>query len=134
MTLIAGLVASGGQLRRGWLQVDRDRIAASETGAPPRTADLEHDGVIARGLCDLQVNGAAGVEVTAGAPALDRIDATMLAHGVTSYLPTVVTTEPEKAARAVADICERMGDPASPVEGVHLEGPFLSPEFRGRHR
>ena len=134
MTVISGLVASSGQLRRGWLEVNSERVVASGAGTPPRTADLEHDGIVARGLCDLQVNGAAGVEVTAGAPALDRIDATMLAHGVTSYLPTVVTTDPETAARAVADICERMGDPTSPVEGVHLEGPFLSHEFRGRHR
>jgi N-acetylglucosamine-6-phosphate deacetylase len=72
--------------------------------------------------------------VTAGAAALDRIDAMMMGHGVTSYFPTVVSTDAETAARVVEEIGERMRDPASPVEGAHLEGPFLSHEFRGRHR
>jgi N-acetylglucosamine-6-phosphate deacetylase len=134
MTLIAGVVATGGDAREGWLDIAGEHVAASGVGAAPGTPDLVHDGVIARGLCDLQVNGAAGVEITAGAAALDRIDAVMLAHGVTSYLPTVVSTDPATATRAVEDIAERMRDPASPVEGAHLEGPFLSADFRGRHR
>ena len=134
MTLIAGVVATGGEAREGWLDIAGEHVAASGFGAPPGTPDLAHDGVIARGLCDLQVNGAGGVEITAGAAALDRIDAVMLAHGVTSYLPTVVSTDPETATRAVEDIADRMRDPASPVEGAHLEGPFLSTDFRGRHR
>jgi N-acetylglucosamine-6-phosphate deacetylase len=134
MTLLAGLVASGGEVRPGWLEIADERVVATGSGAPPGTADLEYDGIVARGFCDLQVNGAAGVEVTAGPAALDRIDETMLAHGVTSYLPTVVSTDSETAARVVEEIGERMHDPASPVEGAHLEGPFLSHEFCGRHR
>jgi N-acetylglucosamine-6-phosphate deacetylase len=134
MTLLSGLVASGGDARHGWLEIAGERVVATGRGAPPRTVDLEHDGIVARGLCDLQVNGAAGVEVTAGAAALDRIDAAMLDHGVTSYLPTVVSTDADTAARVVEEIGERVRDPASPVEGAHLEGPFLSHAFRGRHR
>jgi N-acetylglucosamine-6-phosphate deacetylase len=132
--LIAGVVARGGETREGWISVEGDRVAAAGDGPPPGTPDLVHDGVISRGLCDLQVNGAAGVEVTAGAAALDRIDAAMLAHGVTSYLPTVVSTDDDTAARTVAEVAERTRDPASPVEGAHLEGPFLSEAYRGRHR
>jgi N-acetylglucosamine-6-phosphate deacetylase len=134
VTLVAGALASGVATREGWLEVRGKHVAASGYGAPPGTPDLVHDGVITRGLCDLQVNGAAGFEVTAGAGALDRIDAVMLAHGVTSYLPTVVTTDSETAARTVAEVGERARDPTSPVEGAHLEGPFLSEAFRGMHR
>jgi N-acetylglucosamine-6-phosphate deacetylase len=134
VTLIAGVVATGGEAREGWLDVRGERVFAAGFGAAPGTPDLVHDGLITRGLCDLQVNGAAGVEVTGGPEALDRIDAAMLAHGVTSYLPTVVSTDPATAIRAVEEIGERVRDPASPVEGVHLEGPFLSDAFRGRHR
>jgi N-acetylglucosamine-6-phosphate deacetylase len=133
-SLIAGVVAADGAAREGWISVDGERVAAVGYGAAPGTPDLVHHGVISRGLCDLQVNGAGGVEVTGGAAALDRIDAAMLACGVTSYLPTVVSTDGDTAQRTLADVAERVHDPASPVEGAHLEGPFLSDAFRGRHR
>jgi N-acetylglucosamine-6-phosphate deacetylase len=133
MTLLAGRLLDGGVEREGWIAVGGEQVAACGFGEPPGTADLAHDGLIARGLCDLQVNGAVGVEVVDGAPALERIDAALLARGVTSYLPTIVSTEPEQAATALEAIGEFARDPASPVEGAHLEGPFLNPEFRGAH-
>jgi N-acetylglucosamine-6-phosphate deacetylase len=71
--------------------------------------------------------------VTGGSAALDAIDAIQLAHGVTSYLPTVVSTADADAARVVAEVAERAADPASPVAGVHLEGPFLDPRHAGMH-
>src|SRR5947209_5207195 len=125
-TLIAG--------RSGWVEVRGERVADLGPGPPPRTPDERHDGLIAPGLVDLQVNGGAGVEVTGGPQALDAIDALQLEHGVTSYLPTIVSTDDQTAARAVADAAERIADPRSPVEGVHLEGPFLDPAHRGAHR
>ena len=79
------------------------------------------------------MNGAGGHEVTDGAAALDAIDAIQLAHGVTSYLPTVVSADDAVAERVVAELAERTADPASPVAGIHLEGPFLSGEHAGMH-
>ena len=126
MTLIAG--------RSGWVEVRGELVANLGPGAPPRRPDERHDGLIAPGLVDLQVNGGAGVEVTGGPQALDAIDALLMEHGVTSYLPTIVSGDDQTAARAVADAAERIADPRSPVEGVHLEGPFLDPAHRGAHR
>lgn len=135
MTLVvAGLLASGRRARPGWLEVARGVIAAAGAGDPPRTPDERHDGLIAPGFVDLQVNGAAGREVTDGPGALDAIDALLLDHGVTSYLATVVTTQEELAERAVGELAERIADPSSPLAGVHLEGPFLSPAHPGVHR
>lgn len=74
------------------------------------------------------------MNVTDGMAGLRTIDALQLAHGVTSYLPTIITTSDQEATEAVATITERMKDPGSPIAGIHLEGPFLSPEFRGVHR
>jgi N-acetylglucosamine-6-phosphate deacetylase len=133
-TLIAGALARPGGHVRGWIELAGERIAAVGSGPPPRPADVEHSGFVAPGLCDLQVNGAVGVEVTDGPAALDRIDAFLLSRGVTAYLPTVISTDPQTAARAVAELAERAADPDSPVVGVHLEGPYLSPEFHGVHR
>jgi N-acetylglucosamine-6-phosphate deacetylase len=131
--MLAGRLARGGSLAEGWLEIDGDRVVAAGDGAPPRTPDECHDGIVAPSLFDLQVNGAGGHEVTGGAAALDAIDAIMLEHGVTGYLPTIVSAEDAVAARAVAELEQRVSDPSSPVAGVHLEGPFLSADHPGMH-
>ncbi len=98
MTLVlSGRIARGGTLRDGWIEIERGRVTEVRAGRPPRTPDEHHDGIVAPGLCDIQVNGGAGHEVTGGSAALDAIDALELAHGVTSYLPTLVTTDASTA-------------------------------------
>ena len=131
--LLAGRIARRGALEDGWVEVEGERVLAAGTGAPPRPPDERHDGIVAPGLCDLQVNGAGGHEVIGGAAAIDAIDAIQLEHGVTSYLPTIVPTDGATAERAVAELAERAADPASPALGVHLEGPFLSGAHAGMH-
>jgi N-acetylglucosamine-6-phosphate deacetylase len=132
--LVSGQVARGGALVEGWIEIRQGRVAELHAGRPPRTPDEQHDGIIAPGLCDLEVNGGAGLEVTDGEAALDAIDALQLAHGVTSYLPTIVTTDSATAERATAELEDRVADPRSPVAGIHLEGPFLAPAHAGVHR
>lgn len=132
--LLAGRIARAGVLTTGWLEVRRGTVSALGAGPPPGSPDERHDGVIAPGLVDLQVNGGAGVEVTAGHGALDHLEETLLARGVTSYLPTLVSAADDDLVRTVAELEERAADPASPVVGVHLEGPYLSPQHAGVHR
>jgi N-acetylglucosamine-6-phosphate deacetylase len=131
--LISGRLARSGTLEQGWLEVRGERIAAVGSGSPPRRANEHHDGIIAPGLCDLQVNGAGGYEVTGGPAALDAIDAIQLEHGVTSYLPTIVPTDDATVERSLEELAERVADPSSPVAGAHLEGPFLSAAHAGMH-
>ena len=87
------------------------------------------------GLFDLQVNGFAGVDFNAPdltsdglAEALERQRAT----GVTRCLPTLITSSLDRFARN-ARVIARSPDPA--VAGIHMEGPYLSPEDgpRGAH-
>jgi N-acetylglucosamine-6-phosphate deacetylase len=132
--LLAGRIARSGAVVTGWIEVQRGTVVAHGGGQPPGLLDERHDGVIAPGLVDLQVNGGAGVEVTAGHGALDRLEETLLARGVTSYLPTLVSAADDDLARTVAELEERAADPASPVVGVHLEGPYLSRQHAGVHR
>jgi N-acetylglucosamine-6-phosphate deacetylase len=131
--LIAGRLARDGGLEDGWVETEGEMISGVAAGAPPRTPDERHDGVVAPGLCDLQVNGAGGHEVTDGATALDVIDAIQLEHGVTGYLPTIVATDEAIVERSLPELAERAADPSSPVLGVHLEGPFLSRQHAGMH-
>ncbi len=131
--VLAGDLALDGRLAAGWVEIDGARLAGAGHGPPAREPDEHVDGILAPGLVDLQVNGAGGHEVTDGAAALDAIDAIQLAHGVTRYLPTLVSPDDATAERALEQLGERMADPGSPVAGVHVEGPFLSREHAGMH-
>lgn len=94
-----------------------------------------------RGLTDLQVNGYAGVDFNDEALTADALDhalRAMLASGVTTCLPTVITAAADRmAARLAALDAAVAGSRLGPlmVPGWHLEGPFLNPApgFRGCH-
>ena len=131
--LIASAVAIGGNIAAGWLEIAGDRVTAAAHGDPPRAPDECLDGIVAPGLCDLQVNGGGGHDVTAGATALEAVDAIQLAHGVTSYLPTLISPDDSTAHDVLSVIGELAADPRSPVAGAHVEGPFLNPAFAGMH-
>ena len=87
------------------------------------------------GLFDLQVNGFGGVDFNAprltaerAAEAVERMRTT----GVTRCLPTLITSSLEQFS-ASARVLGRMRSAA--VAGIHMEGPYLSPDegARGAH-
>ncbi len=134
MTLIAGRLALGGHDAPGWVRVDGGATLGAGHGPPPGEPDERVAGLLAPGLVDLQVNGAAGHEVTGDDEALDAIEDALRARGVTCWLPTVITADERAATRTVDRLAERAADPGSPIAGVHVEGPFLSPDHAGMHR
>src|SRR3954451_10103047 len=89
---------------------------------------------LAPGFVDIQVNGGGDVLFN-DSPSAEAILAIAAAHrtfGTTGFLPTLITDSPEKTARAFAAVRAAMrSDPA--VLGLHLEGPFISPEKPGVH-
>jgi N-acetylglucosamine-6-phosphate deacetylase len=97
--------------------------------------------MITPGLVDIQVNGFAGIDFNdenLTSKALDLALESMLATGVTTCLPTIITAYPDELeARLSAldkSIAEsRLGPLMCP--GYHLEGPFLNPAegFSGCH-
>jgi len=97
--------------------------------------------LIAPGLTDLQVNGYAGFDLNTD-PLLPEtvrdISVKLWSEGVTTFFPTVITNSPEnimRAVKAVANACRLFPEAAGAVGGIHLEGPFISPEdgARGAH-
>jgi N-acetylglucosamine-6-phosphate deacetylase len=89
---------------------------------------------LAPGFIDVQVNGGGDVLFN-DAPTSASIARMVAAHrrfGTTSLLPTLISDTPEQtraALHAVEEIAPR--EPA--VLGIHLEGPFLSPDKPGVH-
>src|SRR5438270_7150599 len=116
------------------MEIRGGTIIAVGRGAAPQTPDIVHDGLVAPGLFDLQLNGAAGVTVAGGESALRRIERTLLRHGVTRCLATVITCEEQVALKAVRAIEARVADPASPIVGLHLEGLFPSGAHARTHQ
>src|SRR6516162_10267556 len=89
---------------------------------------------LAPGFIDLQVNGGGDVLFN-DAPTPETIRRIAVAHrrfGTTALLPTLISDSPAKMNSAVAAVDELSGiEPG--VLGIHLEGPFLSPEKPGVH-
>jgi N-acetylglucosamine-6-phosphate deacetylase len=101
----------------------------------------DREGWISPGLIDLQVNGYEGDDVN-----MDGIDADIIhsltekviATGVTTYLPTIITASEKKitaALWALAEARRRSRLVADAVPYVHVEGPSISPVdgYRGAH-
>lgn len=94
--------------------------------------------VLVPGLVDIHIHGAAGHDVMEATPeALGAIERFLAAHGVTSYCPTTITAPVDLTLSVLdqlADWIEKRSHDrkaqAHPL-GIHMEGPFLSPEKRG---
>jgi N-acetylglucosamine-6-phosphate deacetylase len=89
---------------------------------------------LAPGFIDLQVNGGGDVLFN-DAPTPQTIRKIVAAHrrfGTTALLPTLISDSPAKMNSAVAAV-EELSDIEPGVLGIHLEGPFLSPEKAGVH-
>src|SRR3954447_7284962 len=89
-------------------------------------------GIAVPGFVDLQVNGFGGVDfLDADAPAYRRAGEALLETGVTAYLPTLITTPEQQLLGAMAEV--PVGESRPRILGMHLEGPFLSPNRLGTH-
>src|SRR5215813_12213995 len=89
---------------------------------------------LAPGFIDVQVNGGGDVLFNDN-PTPDGIRAIAAAHrrfGTTALLPTLITDTPEKMSSALAAV-EALVDKEPAILGIHLEGPFISPERPGVH-
>ena len=92
------------------------------------------DRIIAPGFIDLQCNGAFGRDFTSEPGSIAAVAELLPEFGVTSFLPTVVTS-PAAHRRAAIDSLVALGDDVSgsiPL-GLHFEGPMISRSHLGAH-
>jgi len=118
--------------------VDQGRVAQITSAVTTANATTPW---LAPGLVDLQVNGYGGTEFsspTATTNTVADVTEQMALFGVLRYLPTVTTATfavMAQGLRNIAAACEQFPTVARAVGGIHLEGPYLSPEDgpRGAH-
>src|SRR5882757_9379541 len=137
--LLAGRVFDGTRWHPEAAVLIRDgRIAGIGTWGevPPDWPQmrLPPGAILAPGFIDLQVNGGGGVLLN-DQPTADGMRAIARAHrryGTTACLPTLITDTREQMQTAIAAARSLAGSDG--VLGLHLEGPFISPQRPGVHR
>jgi len=115
-----------GRVVEGDIEVDAGRITRCGLASPAGR------GLAVPGFVDLQVNGFGGVDfLDADSDGYRRAGEALLETGVTAYLPTLITSPEEQVLAALLEVPARADHPR--ILGVHLEGPFISPNRLGTH-
>jgi N-acetylglucosamine-6-phosphate deacetylase len=104
----------------------------------PRSGDLPEErreivGLLCPGFIDLQINGAFGADIGPDPNAIRTLVIKLPATGVTSFLPTLISSPPERYEEFFDTLEQGAIAHGARVLGAHLEGPFLAPERKGAH-
>jgi len=86
-----------------------------------------------KGFVDLQVNGGLGISFTSATLTMNDIRTVtraLVVRGTLAYCPTVITGDPAVYRHVFPLLARAMRDPELEPHllGLHLEGPFISPE------
>jgi N-acetylglucosamine-6-phosphate deacetylase len=133
-TMLSGpVLLPDAQIVDATVRIEGGQIAAVTRGADP-AADFTTRGVIAPGMIDLQLNGGWGHDFTSDGRTVAAVAARLPATGVTSFVPTVITSPWALYEQRLAEIAAASREArGAQVLGVHLEGPFLNPNCSGAH-
>ncbi|MDR0670015.1 MAG: N-acetylglucosamine-6-phosphate deacetylase [Treponema sp.] len=119
----------------------RRRFDQKRFGAGTRIVDVA-ESYIAPGFIDTHIHGFGGYGTDDAFVSRDRgVDSTiemsriLANYGVTSFHPTLYPSDPETLLNAVKAVTGAMGkEKGARIMGLHLEGPFISPNRLGVQR
>jgi N-acetylglucosamine-6-phosphate deacetylase len=133
--LTAGTVVTGPNLLRpGWIEVAGASVVDVGAGAPPGAPDRDlGDVTVVPGFVDTHVHGGGGGNFSAASPD-ETAEAVALhrGHGTTTLIASLVTASPGDLVRQVAELAVDVR--AGRLDGIHLEGPWLSTRRCGAHQ
>ncbi|MCX7707388.1 MAG: N-acetylglucosamine-6-phosphate deacetylase [Anaerolineae bacterium] len=128
------------RIDRAAVIVDGSRIVAvgpaAELACPPSAQVIDAEGLLLTpGFIDLQLNGGFGDDFTADPTTIWRVAAALPRYGVTGFLPTIITSPPDRVAmgQQVVTGSRPAGFRGAEPLGLHVEGPFLNPAKKGAH-
>lgn len=135
MLITASTLLTGRELLQpGWIEVSNGVVAAVGAGPAPRPADRDLGAVTATpGFVDTHLHGGGGANFSTAAP---TDTATAVAfhrrHGTTTLVASLVTAAPEDLLRQVGALADDVR--SGVLDGIHLEGPWLSTQRCGAHQ
>lgn len=134
MSLVRGALVLADGVRSGWVRVEGCRITQVGAGAAPTARGeevVDAHGLVLPGLVDGHCHGALGGDFGDGGEPARRAADHHHRSGSTSLLASVLSGPHEQMVGAVHGLGPLLRDGA--VDGIHLEGPFLSPARKGAH-
>ena len=118
------VVTPDGVLAPGWLTTSDGRIAELGEGEPAQPADFRGHWALP-GFIDMHVHGGGGTSFTeGGADEARRAAAFHRAHGSTGIIASLVTAPVDALEHRLRMLAGLAGEGV--IDGIHLEGPFLS--------
>ena len=130
------------RLVQGDIEIEGGKILRVGKDLPRKEEDLAVDCAgsytVVPGFVDVHIHGCAGADTCdATREALEAMAAFLLAHGVTSFCPTTMTTSRETiqaALLAAKDMMDHPMEGGARVVGVNMEGPFIAKERKGAQK
>ena len=137
--LRGNVVDQGREIRDGLVVVSGGKISyagpVGEYGkALPQQLAVVREGWICPGFVDMHMHGIGGFDTMDGTPeSLGAISQALARHGVTSFLATTMTAPYGELERVLTNIAamSRSGLEGAQVAGIHLEGPWINPRYKG---
>ncbi|RQM09962.1 hypothetical protein B5M09_003229 [Aphanomyces astaci] len=139
----------GGKLTNTFLWIENGKVADPQARYWRSQSSAEYgprevvDGrglILAPGFVDIQLNGAYGhdfSDVKCTEADVLEVRQKLLATGVTSFCPTVISSAPSTYARVLSKF-RRTSDGhlvrGANMVGLHLEGPFINRQRKGAHK
>ncbi len=135
MLITADTLLTGRELLRpGWIEVSQGLVDAVGAGDAPRPADHALGAVtVVPGFVDTHLHGGGGANFSAASHAETSIAVAFhRRHGTTTLVASLVTAGPVELLRQVEGLA---GDVRGGLlDGIHLEGPWLSTNRCGAHQ
>ncbi len=124
---------AGEGVKKCTVEFDEKILSIGESSTAEEIA-LPDGAIVLPGFVDQHIHGAGGSDAMDGTVAdLEIIAKTVAAEGTTSFLATTMTQSVENITKAMQAVKEyRNGEhDGARVVGIHLEGPFIAPAFKG---
>jgi N-acetylglucosamine-6-phosphate deacetylase len=124
------------------LYIADGRFAPRPEVVPSQACDFGGEDLsVAPGLIDIQINGYDGVDFNdpnTGAEQIAAAARKLWRTGVTAFCPTIITDSFDHISKCISNLIrtvDKSPEFARAMIGIHVEGPFISPEDgpRGAH-